>query len=113
MAVVGVPAIEAPPIVVDKNNKVKTGREADRRSPFIPRHDDIITRRDCIESFYITAGSIAPVAAIRRLAVNIERPGVIRRAIKITILSHEAGFRVAKALYPPLLSNRVKSAAGP
>lgn len=55
MAVVGVPAIEAPPTVVDKNNKVKTGRGADRRSPFIPRHDDIITRRDCIESFYITA----------------------------------------------------------
>lgn len=41
--------------VVDKNNKVKMGREADRRSPFIPRHDDIMTRRDCIESFYITA----------------------------------------------------------
>lgn len=82
------------------------GREADRRSPFIPRHDDIMTRRDCIESFispavYTTSvyGSIAPVAAIRRLAVNIERPGVIRRAIKITILSHEAGLsRIAPSI---------------
>lgn len=78
--------------VVDKNNKVKMGREADRRSPFIPRHDDIMTRRDCIESFYITAyiridrtrRSNSPIGRKYRAA------GVIRRAIKITILSHEA-----------------------